>query len=199
MTQTTLRNMSFEEAVQSVKEGAALIDLRDVASYLDVHVPGSIALVYEFGPGMAGRARDCIPLSVPLVLMTSDAANMLHAAASLRGKGFDVRGEVENALNLWGRTQGGLASTDLVERPVPPSAPVLDVGDFGRRRYDDALEVPIEQLWTRAEELRGENNITILCGRGVRAALAIGILERVGIAPRLWRNVDGPQSAAGAA
>lgn len=198
MALSTIRTISFDEALAQVKEGAAFVDLRPASAFLDVHIPGSISLVYEFGPGMAGRARDCIPLSVPLVLIRSDDANMLHAAASLRGKGFNVVGEVDDALNLWANTQGKLASTDLAEGPVPPtSQPVLDVGDHGRRRYESAIDLPLERLWGRSGELRGEKSITILAGKGLRAGLAIGILERVGVEPRLWRNVDRPGDGSG--
>lgn len=192
MVQSTLREIGFDEALAHVDRGASLIDLRELDAYLEVHLPGSIGLGYEFGPGMAGRARDCLPLSVPLVLMRSDNANMLHAAASLRGKGFNVIGEVDNALNLWANGHGKLATTDLSEGPVPPTQPVLDVGDAGRRPYSDSLQVPIETLWDRTGELRGEAVVTVLCGRGLRAALALGMLERVGVDTRLWRNVDQP-------
>lgn len=192
MAQTTLQEIGFDDALAQVERGAALIDLRILDAYLEVHVPASIGLSYEFGPGMAGRARDCIPLSVPLILMESDNANMLHAAASLRGKGFDVVGEVRDGLNLWANGHGKLASTDLKEGPVPPTHPVLDVGDFGRRAFADAVEIPVEVLWPRVDEFRSEALVSILCGRGLRAALAVGMLERVGVDSRLWRNVDQP-------
>ena len=192
MAQTTLQTITLDDALAQVDRGALLVDLRMAPEYLEVHIPGSIGLVYEFGPGMSGRARDCIPLHIPLILLASDNANMHHAAASLRGKGFSVVGEVEGALNLWADGHGKLESTDLTEGPVPPSEPVLDVGDFGRRRHENSLDIPIEVLWSRMEELRGERSVTVLCGKGLRAALAVGILERVDVGVRLWRNVDEP-------
>ena len=195
MTQSTLRTLELDEALAQLEQGALWIDLRTLPAYLEVHVPTSLALGYEFGPGMAGRARDCLPLAAPLVLMRSANANMLHAAASLRGKGFDVLGEVDDAVNGWARDgeRGKLVSTDLKEGPVPPAQPVLDVGDPGRRRFAEAVQIPIEQLWERSDELKGESNATVLCGHGVRAAIAIGMLERIDVGARLWRNVDQPQ------
>jgi rhodanese-related sulfurtransferase len=197
MTQSTLRTLDLDEALTRVEQGALWIDLRTLPAYLEVHVPTSLALGYEFGPGMAGRARDCLPLSAPLVLMRSANANMLHAAASLRGKGFNVLGEVDDAVNGWARTveRGKLVSTDLKEGPVPPAQPVLDVGDAGRRRFAEAVSIPIEELWERVDELKGESHTTVLCGHGVRAALAIGMLERIDVDARMWRNVDQPEKA----
>ena len=78
MTQSTLRTLELDEALAHADQGALWIDLRTLPAYLEVHVPTSLALGYEFGPGMAGRARDCLPLSAPLVLMRS--AEREHAA-----------------------------------------------------------------------------------------------------------------------
>ncbi len=63
----TLRTLDFE-VLASICTGACFIDVRDVDSYLDVHIPGSIEVLYEAGPGFNSRARDCIPLNVPLIL-----------------------------------------------------------------------------------------------------------------------------------
>jgi rhodanese-related sulfurtransferase len=191
MVQTTLRTIEFDDALDAVDRGAAFLDLRELDDYLEVHVPGSLGLGYEFGPGMPGRARDCIPLSVPVLLLRSENANLPHAAASLRGKGFNVVGVVDDALNQWAE-RGKLITTELTEGPVPPGEPVVDVGDAGRRRHADALEIPIETLWSRVDDLSDETDVTVLCGRALRAALAVGMFERVGVETRLWRNSDGP-------
>ena len=197
MVQSTLRTIELDDALAQAERGALWVDLRTLPQYLEVHVPKSMGLVYEFGPGMAGRARDCLPLSAPLILMHSENANMLHAAASLRGKGFNVVGEVEDAVNGWARAheRGKLVSTDMSEGPVPPFQPVLDVGDSGRRRYSDSVAIPIEHLWERVDEMKRESVVSVLSGRGMRAALAVGMLERVGVNSRLWRNVDEPEQA----
>ncbi len=95
MPTTTLRELDVDDARAYVDGGAALVDLRPVDDFLDVHVRGSLPLVYEFGPGMASRARDCLPLDLPLILLGTHDADVDNAAASLRGKGFAVLGTVE--------------------------------------------------------------------------------------------------------
>jgi rhodanese-related sulfurtransferase len=190
MALTTLRTIPLDEALNASKGHAALVDLRDVMGYLDVHIPGSLALVYEFGPGMAGRARDCIPLSIPLILLESTNANMLHAAASLRGKGFEVLGMVPDAVNLYGRSNQRLASTEVAQGSQAPSGTIVDVADPGRVAHEGARNIPLDGLWGQREELSGESTVTVLSGRGVRAALAVGMLERAGISEvRLWRKL----------
>ena len=176
----TLRDLPLAEALERVARGAAFVDLRPIRDYLDVHIPGSLGLLYESGPGMAGRARDCVPLEVPLILADEGAGDVVHAASSLRGKGFTVLGAVGSALEAWAREHGTPASTETATGRPPPGT-ALDVGDPGARAPDGALRVPLEHLWGRAEEVAGHAPLVIASGYGVRAALAVGMLERAGV------------------
>ena len=177
---TTLKTLDFDEAMAAVDQGAAFVDLRPTAAYLDVHVPGSLGLLYEFGPGMAQRARDCIPLSVPLVMLDLDHGELVHATAALRGKGFTVLGEVDDGINAWAERRGTPASTEITLGFSRPEGTVLDVGDPGAEHATDAMVVPIERLWSRAHEFAGVQRVVIVAGYGVRAALGVGMLERAG-------------------
>lgn len=184
---STLRELPFDEALALLDEGAALVDLRPIEEYLDVHVPGSLALLYEFGPGMASRARDCLPLSLPLLLLGSENADMTHSAASLRGKGFEVVGIVEDAINRWAEVRTAPASTEVLRDSTLQGA-VLHVGDPGARPPENAIFIPIERLWNRVGELSEHERVTVVGGYGVRAALAVGILERAGKQVVFWNT-----------
>jgi rhodanese-related sulfurtransferase len=186
---TTLRTLAFDDALAHVDHGAAFVDLRPTAAYLEVHVPGSLALLYESGPGMAGRARDCLPLDLPLILLAVEEADMIGAASALRAKGFTVLGQVENGINAWAARRGPPSSTDVVSTPDPPAGNLLDVGDPGAPRPPDALRIPLEKLWVRVDEVPSAAPVVVIGGYGVRAALAIGILERGGLLDVvLWRG-----------
>lgn len=178
---STLKTLSFSETMRNVEQGAAFVDPRPVAAYLDVHIAGSLSLLYERGPGFQGRARDCIPLDVPLVLLAEEGVDMVHAAASLRGRGFDAVGQLPDGINEWSRWYGTPASTESYRGPQPRSGIVLDVRDPGVGSLTEPTTISIEQLWGRADELKGGGRVTVAAGYGVRAALAVGILERAGI------------------
>jgi rhodanese-related sulfurtransferase len=185
----TLRRLPFEEALAAVDTGAAFVDLRPTDAYLEVHIPASLALLYERGPGMASRARDCLPLDLPLVLVDLGELDYVHAAASLRGKGFTVLGAAEDAINRWAAVRGTPASTDVTQGTIEGSGVVLDVGDTGAPKVDDAVNIPIDQLWKRIDEVADAQRVAVTSGYGVRAALAVGILERAGVAEVLvWRG-----------
>lgn len=179
----SLQTLDFTDALDAVDRGASFIDLRQVASYFEVHIPGSIPLLYEFGPGLASRARDCLPLSLPLVLLDLDYGNCAHAAAALRGKGFTVLGKIDDGINRWAAARDTPRSTEIVSNP---SGKLLDVGDPGAQTRNDAVHIPVELLWGRVAELSDHEQLTVASGYGVRASVAVGILERAGHEVSIW-------------
>ena len=188
----TLRRLTLDEGSQHVGEGGvALIDLRPLEPYLESHIPGSIALVYEFGPGLSGRARDCLPLDLGLILLESGGIDLGNAAAALRGKGFTVVGAVNDPINSWMESGHELRSTEVIGAREGPRGLVLDVGDPGVTSPQGATSIPIERLFGRVGELEGAGSVTLAAGYGVRAALAIGILERHNVEEILfWRTLE---------
>lgn len=185
---TTVKRLTFDEALEVVEMGGALIDLRTTEPYLDAHVPGSLDVVFESGPGMSTRARDCLPLGIPYVLLDLGYGDLALATAALRGKGFSVVGSVQDSLNQWAAKGRRIASTEIVTGPVPPGATVLHVADPGATAPEGAVVIPADTLWPRCDELDRSTQIAVVAGWGIRAGLAIGILERNGFQDVvLWR------------
>ena len=181
MLATTLQSLRFENADGLAREGAAFVDLRPTADYLEVHIPGSLNLLYEFGPGMASRARDCLPLDLPLMLIEERGVDLKNAASALRGKGFTVLGSVPDAVSRWAEAGGTPASTEVIEGGSGLEIEMIDVGDPGANPPEGSRRISIEHLWNLAKELSGQQGVAIAAGYGVRASLAVGMLERAGI------------------
>lgn len=177
---TTVKRLTFDEALEVVELGGAFIDLRPTAQYLDAHVPGSLDVVYEAGPGMSTRARDCLPLGIPYVLLELGYGDLALATAALRGRGFAVVGSVEDSLNQWAGKGRRIASTEVVTGHTPPDATILHVADPGAKAPDGAVTIPADDLWPRCDELDRSRRVAVVSGWGVRAGLAVGILERNG-------------------
>ena len=185
---TTLKKLDFTDAARLVDEGAAPVDFRPIDQYLSGHIRGSLPLLYEAGPGMPSRARDCLPLDLPLILMDGPRIDFANAAAALRGKGFSVLGKLENALDRWRAERGGLVATDSPGQAPDPDI-TLDVGDPGSVAPAGSFRVPVELLWRELDRLEGVERIVVVSGYGVRAALAVGMLERAGVKKvQIWRS-----------
>jgi rhodanese-related sulfurtransferase len=176
----SLKSLPIEHSQAHVDAGACYIDLRSVSEYLDVHILGSICLQYERGPGMYSRARDCIPLDVPFLLLNDGSCDVEEVAAGLRGKGFAVNGALAGGVRAWSESYGTPASTEIITTSDAPSGLVLDVADTRVRRWADAQHLPIENLWTNAGSIEDPEGVVILAGQGVRAVLAVGMFERAG-------------------
>ena len=176
---TTLKDLDLDDAAAAVQAGAAFVDLRPTNEYLDVHIKGSLALGYEFGPGLPSRARDCLPLDLPLILLADPTSDLDNAAAALRGKGFAVLGVLRDGLRAWGDRFGPPASTEVLTAP-PEGVTILHVGDPGARPPKGALSIPLEQLYRRSSEIAADA-VAVVAGFGIRAGLAVGILERTGV------------------
>jgi rhodanese-related sulfurtransferase len=189
---TTVKQLTFDEALEVVEMGGALVDLRPTSAYLDAHVPGSLDVVYESGPGMATRARDCLPLSIPYVLLDLGYGDLALATAALRGKGFSVVGWVGDALNQWAGKGRRIGSTDVAAGAAPPPGTLLHVNDPGATAPEGAVTIPADDLWPRCDELDRAGRVVVVAGWGVRAGLCVGILERNGFQDvALWRPKGG--------
>jgi rhodanese-related sulfurtransferase len=176
---TTVRRLSLDQGLEHLGEGGgALIDLRPAGPYLESHIPESLALTYEFGPGLPARARDCLPLDLGLILLDPGDIDLSNAAAALRGKGFTVIGAVHDPLGAWSESGREVRSTRVIGGDEVPAGLVLEVGDPGAAPPEGAMSIPIERLYRRAGELDRASSVTLAAGYGVRAALAVGILER---------------------
>lgn len=190
-TITPIKELTLTRANEIVAGGGAYVDLRPVDRYLDVHIHGSLALEYEPGPGLPGRARDCIPLEIPFVLLDEGEHDLQRVAGALQGKGFAVAGALPGGVRAWAESLGAPASTELHEGPEPPLGTVLAVGDPGAPVADAATVIPIESLYGRTDELQRVGALVVSAGRGLRAALAVGILERAGIDDiKFWRSAS---------
>ncbi len=174
-----MRPVDIEKAKGILSRGGLLIDLRLSDAYLERHVRGSIPLLYEAGPGLGGRARDLLPLDARLILLEDGGSSLEDAAASFRGKGFEVIGLIERGVSGW-------AHQEVVSTPSQPMETwepghhLLDVADPGVVSPGNATFIPAETLWTRAADLDPTFHYGILAGWGVRAASAVGILEKLG-------------------
>lgn len=200
-TTTILRSLPADRVQRLLEAGSLLVDLRPATEYLQAHITGSIPLLFEAGPGLGGRARDLLPLDARVILLEDPTAPLDKAADAFRGKGFEVVGYFAGGVDAWPIPAGG---TPIISLPYTPlDMTLLDVADPGmlipptRRAH---LRIPAERLWEGAGVLDRGADLGVLGGWGVRAATAIGILERLGLTKLTFvrtRNIGEQPATAG--
>ncbi|GAC1374238.1 MAG: hypothetical protein NVSMB32_17490 [Actinomycetota bacterium] len=179
---TGLRSLTAERVEHLLDMGGLLVDLRPTNEFLEAHIRGSIPLLFEAGPGLGGRARDLLPLDARLVLLEDPTSPLDRAADSLRGKGFDVVGYFAGGVDAWPFPASGTPVISLSYTPLDMT--LIDVADPGtvipptRQAH---VRIPTERLWLDSANLERSADTGVLAGWGVRAAAAIGILEKLGL------------------
>ncbi len=190
---TPLLPQRVEELVAS---GAVLIDGRDQREFDAAHVPGSINVTTN-QTGVGTRAAWMVdPESEVIVAADGDGAAR-RMARMLEAVGFRrIRGYLAGGLNAWraaGLEAGTTPALDipgLAEKLRNAEVAVLDVrstAEWEAGHVEGSIHVPYQQLRNEIpDELRAQDRpLAVVCGSGVRSALAASFLKRSGV-----RNVE---------
>jgi hydroxyacylglutathione hydrolase len=178
--------------VASLREAAAIVDLRPRAAFAAGHVPGSLGveLQDQFGTWVGWL----LPFAVPVVLVADPGQDVDEAVTQLARIGFDdVRG-VLRGLHSW-RQEGHevdsyrRVSVDEVTAAVRDAigVQVLDVrspSEWESERIPGSVHRYLPDLVSRPPEaLRADAPVVLACASGFRASAAAGMLERHALEP----------------
>ncbi len=187
------RGLAIREAIPLLQRGAALLDARPKADYVQAHVPGSIHL--ELNDQFSNRAGFVLPPDAPIVLLLARPEDYARAVIGLARVGFDdVRGYLADSLEAWEAYGLPIASGDIrdiqaielkalmdsdhAQRPV-----VIDVREpweYAQGRVPGARLMPLGQLHARLSELNPEQPVAVICASGSRSLSAALVLGQKG-------------------
>src|SRR5712692_9046858 len=183
-----LQPLSLEEVLAMHTEGAQILDVRDPAEFAKAHLWGSINI------GLVGQyatwAGTLLDREKPIAII-AEPGRQEEAAMRLGRIGLD---------NVAGYLQGGIhaleARPDLVdgtERVTPTaaaeelaSAPppfLLDVRmpkEWQSKRIERSVNIPLNHLRERLQELPCDRQILLHCAGGYRSSIAASILQQNG-------------------
>ncbi|MBA2511275.1 MAG: MBL fold metallo-hydrolase [Rubrobacteraceae bacterium] len=183
----------LSQRVQELLEGGAvLIDGRDQREFDAAHVPGSINVTTN-QTGVGTRAAWMIDPESEVIVAAEGDDEARRMARILEAVGFRrIRGYLAGGMSAW-RTSGLKAGTTpaldipgLAEQLRKEEVVVLDVrsaAEWGAGHVKGSIHVPYQSLRDGIpDELRAENRpLAVVCGSGVRSALAASLLKRSGV------------------
>ena len=99
------RPYTAREAWDAVRRGEVVLDLRDPATYGEMHIPGAVNVWIE-SPQFAERVAGMVPAGVPLLLLAQGPSDLDQAVQALSRVGVDeISGFLQWGMIEW-RSEG---------------------------------------------------------------------------------------------
>jgi hydroxyacylglutathione hydrolase len=195
------RPLSIDEAIPYFQRGAALIDTRAKAEYIEAHVQGSIYL--QADEKLSSRISSMLPQGAMIVLLKDENQDFAEIVRSLAQVGYDnIAGFLEGGITAWKEASLPTASGDVEDIDVmqlqemlqsDPSLQVVDVREpweFRMGRVPGARLIPLGELHHHTADFDPQQSIVLICAHGVRSLSAAAVLGRSGF-KKMYNVVGG--------
>jgi len=190
------RFLSVQESIPLFRRGAALLDTRPKADYVQKHIPGSVHL--EADDQLSNRVGFVLPPDVPLILMVTDEDAYRRVVYSLARVGYDVVGYLGESLDVWQAMGLPVTSGDvkdiqpddlyrMLQTPESDSKPpvIIDVREpweYQQGHVPGAKLVPLADLMQRVNDFDPAVPVAVICESGSRSQSAAALLGQKGFA-----------------
>jgi rhodanese-related sulfurtransferase/glyoxylase-like metal-dependent hydrolase (beta-lactamase superfamily II) len=175
-----LRPLDVTAVLAMLADGARLVDVRPVAEFAAVHVPGALSIPLR--PVFASWLGWLAPHDRPLIILRAADQDPAEIAWQATKIGYtNLAGELSGGIDAWTAAGHATTSTRLVG-PGDVEGRVLDIRqtpEFAAGHLPEALHVELGELPRRADEVPGEP-LVVMCGHGERAMGAASLLEHAG-------------------
>ncbi len=186
------RAMSIAEAIPYFQRGAALLDVRPKAAFVEKHALGSAHLTVD--DQLSNRIGFVFPSGAPIILLIQDETAYHEVVLRLARVGYEVIGYLAQGVAGWEAAGLPVASGDVEDLTVAElnamlandnGLVVLDVRElweYKQGHIPGARLIPLGQLAKRAVELDPAEPTAVICASGNRSQSAAAILGQKGIA-----------------
>jgi glyoxylase-like metal-dependent hydrolase (beta-lactamase superfamily II)/rhodanese-related sulfurtransferase len=187
------RSLSIGEAIPYFQRGAALLDTRPKAAFVEQHVPGSVNLVAD--DQLSNRIGFVLSPDVPVVLLAKDEAESRQVILSLARVGYEnVVGYLAQGIEGWAAAGLPIASGDVEDLSAPELHKLLGNGndlllidvrepwEYHQGHIAQSLSIPLGDLARRADELDTSTAVAVICQSGNRSQSAAALLGQKGFA-----------------
>lgn len=184
-----LQPVELAEVLRMGDRGAQFLDVRDPAEYAKGHLAGSINI--GLGGQYATWAGTVLDRAKPIVIIAEPGREQ-EAALRLGRIGFDhVKGYLKDGMEaladrldlVWPTERIGvlIAAEELASGELSLVLDVRNPREWAARRIDGSLNLPLNHLQERIEEIPRDRRIAVHCAGGYRSSVAASILQQYGI------------------
>jgi rhodanese-related sulfurtransferase/glyoxylase-like metal-dependent hydrolase (beta-lactamase superfamily II) len=181
--------VELAEVLQMGEGGAQFLDVRDPEQYAKGHLAGSINI--GLGGQYATWAGTVLDRARPIVIIAEPGREQ-EAALRLGRIGFDhVRGYLEGGMEalaarpdlVWptDRVSVLIAAEDMASGELSLILDVRTPHEWTAKHIEGSLNIPLNHLEDRIEEVPRDRRIAVHCAGGYRSSIAASILQQYGI------------------
>jgi hydroxyacylglutathione hydrolase len=172
-----------------------VVDVRQAAEYGEGHVRNSINI--GLGGQFASWAGTMVPIGTPLAVIASTKEQVEEAVMRLARVGHDT----VTGYMTFDKFTGNVSKTPQVSvedanRQVDEGIQFVDVrrtGEFDSGHARSAVNIPLDKLPVRFDELDPNETTYVICQGGYRSSIGTSVLENAGFT-KLY-NVTGGTAA----
>jgi rhodanese-related sulfurtransferase/glyoxylase-like metal-dependent hydrolase (beta-lactamase superfamily II) len=183
------RPVELAEVLQLGDSGAQFLDVRDPEQYAKGHLAGSINI--GLGGQFATWAGTVLDRTRPIVIIAEPGREQ-EAALRLGRIGFDhVRGYLDGGMEalaarpdlVWPteRVSVLIAAEDLADSDLSLILDVRTPHEWTVKHIEGSLNIPLNHLQDRIDEVPRDCRIAIHCAGGYRSSIAASILQQYGM------------------
>jgi hydroxyacylglutathione hydrolase len=172
--------LSADEVRDWIGRGAALLDVRDSASFGSGHIRNAINI--GLGGQYASWAGTLLSPDTPVVIV-ADGDRIAEAVMRLARVGLEnVAGYLQGGVSAWPEPLTTLAQIDVAGlRERLGEVQVVDVrgpGEYKGGHVPDAVNVPLADLSEVLGRLDASKPLAVICASGYRSSTAASILQQ---------------------
>jgi glyoxylase-like metal-dependent hydrolase (beta-lactamase superfamily II)/rhodanese-related sulfurtransferase len=183
--------LTIRAAVPHFRRGAALVDTRTKADYVERHVPGAVHL--EADDQLSNQIGFVLMPDVPIILQLANESDYNRVVYSLARVGYEsVIGYLTEGLSVWEELGFQVASGDIEDllpqslyaqrtKPAAEQPVILDVREnweYRQGHVPESIHIPLGDLVNKLDTLDPEQPVAVICATGSRSQTAAALLGR---------------------
>jgi len=183
------RPVELAEVLRMGDSGAQFLDVRDPEQYAKGHLAGSINI--GLGGQYATWAGTVLDRDRPIVIIAEPGREQ-EAALRLGRIGFDhVKGYLKGGMEalaerpdlVWPTERASvlIAAEDLADGDLALILDVRTPHEWTVKHIEGSLNIPLNHLQDRIEEVPRNRRIAVHCAGGYRSSIAASILQQYGV------------------